>query len=120
MVASTCSCATPNLVIDIVRSGGVAGNGGWWAFLFAGRLTFFVYVKLWQRSALDPDLDLYDVRIPWSPHHTVSGVPQALSRCALEHAGDRDSLAGRDQQWPGYVRFATSGDLVWGVRRRSD
>ncbi|MFA6449104.1 MAG: Na+:solute symporter, partial [bacterium] len=36
MVATTFSTDTPNLVTDIVRSGGVSGNWVWWAFLLTG------------------------------------------------------------------------------------
>ena len=32
MVATTFSADTPNLVTDIVRTNGVAGNWVWWAF----------------------------------------------------------------------------------------
>ena len=32
MVATTFSADTPNLVTDIVRKQGVAGNWAWWAF----------------------------------------------------------------------------------------
>ena len=39
MVATTFSCDTPNLVTDIVRQHGVAGNWAWWAFLLTGMLT---------------------------------------------------------------------------------
>ncbi|MBP7297274.1 MAG: Na+:solute symporter, partial [Acidobacteria bacterium] len=33
MVATTFSSDTPNLVTDMVRQNGVAGNWAWWAFL---------------------------------------------------------------------------------------
>ena len=46
MVATTFSTDTPNLVTDIVRNNGVSGNWVWWAFLFTGLLTVFVYAKL--------------------------------------------------------------------------
>ena len=42
MVATTFSTDTPNLVTDLVRNGGVAGNWAWWAFLLTGMLTVFV------------------------------------------------------------------------------
>ena len=41
MVATTFSADTPNLVTDIVRTNGVAGNWVWWAFLLTGMLTVF-------------------------------------------------------------------------------
>ncbi|MEI7903112.1 MAG: sodium:solute symporter family protein [bacterium] len=73
MVACTFSCDTPNLVTDIVRTQGVAGNWAWWAFLLTGMLTVFVYAKLWRRSALDTDLGFYEIR--------YSGKPAATLRC---------------------------------------
>jgi len=62
MVATTFSCDTPNLVTDIVRQNGVAGNWLWWAFLFTGMLTVFVYAKLWNRSKVLTDLEFYEIR----------------------------------------------------------
>jgi len=62
MVACTFSADTPNLVTDIVRNNGVAGNWAWWAFLFTGMLTVFVYAKLWRRSGVMTDLEFYEMR----------------------------------------------------------
>jgi Na+/proline symporter len=62
MVATTFSCDTPNLVADIVRQNGVAGNWAWWAFLLTGMLTVFVYAKLWRRSNVLTDLEFYELR----------------------------------------------------------
>ncbi|NCC74337.1 MAG: Na+:solute symporter [Sphingobacteriia bacterium] len=62
MVATTFSADTPNLVTDIVRQNGVAGNWAWWAFLLTGMLTVFVYAKLWNRSKVLTDLEFYEIR----------------------------------------------------------
>jgi solute:Na+ symporter, SSS family len=62
MVATTFSCDTPNLVTDIVRKDGVAGNWVWWAFLLTGMLTVFVYARLWRRSGVMTDLEFYEMR----------------------------------------------------------
>lgn len=62
LVATTFSCDTPNLVTDIVRNDGVAGNWAWWAFLLTGMLTVFVYAQLWRRSGLMTDLGFYELR----------------------------------------------------------
>ncbi len=62
MVATTFSSDTPNLVTDIVRQNGVAGNWVWWAFLLTGMLTVFVYAKLWRRSRVMTDLEFYEIR----------------------------------------------------------
>jgi SSS family solute:Na+ symporter len=62
MVATTFSADTPNLVTDIVRKNGVAGNWVWWAFLLTGMLTVFVYARLWRRSGVLTDLEFYELR----------------------------------------------------------
>nr|MBS0037176.1 Na+:solute symporter [Saprospiraceae bacterium] len=62
MVATTFSADTPNLVTDIVRNNGIAGNWVWWAFLLTGMLTVFVYAKLWRRSGISTDLEFYEIR----------------------------------------------------------
>ncbi len=62
MVATTFSTDTPNLVTDIVRTGGVAGNWVWWAFLLTGMLTTFVYARLWRRSGVETDVGFYELR----------------------------------------------------------
>ncbi|MFW6201130.1 MAG: sodium:solute symporter family protein [Gemmatimonadota bacterium] len=72
MVATTFSTDTPNLVTDIVRQNGVAGNWIWWAFLLTGMLTVFVYAKLWRRAGVLTDLEFYEIR--------YSGRPAAFLR----------------------------------------
>lgn len=62
MVATTFSTDTPNLVTDIVRNNGVAGNWTWWAFLLTGMLTVFVYAHLWKRSGVLTDVEFYELR----------------------------------------------------------
>ena len=62
MVATTFSTDTPNLVTDIVRKNGVAGNWVWWAFLLTGMLTVFIYAKLWRRSEVLTDVEFYEIR----------------------------------------------------------
>ena len=73
MVACTFSCDTPNLVTDIVRTQGVAGNWAWWAFLLTGMLTVFVYAKLWRRSELSTDLGFYELRYSGTPAKALRG-----------------------------------------------
>ena len=62
MVATTFSTDTPNLVTDIVRQNGVAGNWVWWAFLITGMLTVFVYARLWRKSGVLTDIEFYELR----------------------------------------------------------
>src|ERR1041385_4947117 len=62
MVATTFSTDTPNLVTNIVRTGGVAGNWAWWAFLLTGMATVFFYAKMWRRSGVLTDLEFYEIR----------------------------------------------------------
>jgi Na+/proline symporter len=73
MVATTFSTDTPNLVTNIVREHGVAGNWEWWAFLLTGMMTVFIYAKLWRRSGLMTDVQFYELR--------YSGKPAAFLRC---------------------------------------
>ncbi len=62
MVATTFSSDTPNLVTDIVRRQGVAGNWCWWAFVMTGMATVFFYARLWRRSEILTDLEFYELR----------------------------------------------------------
>lgn len=62
MVATTFSSDTPNLVTDIVRQKGVAGNWVWWAFVLTGVSTVFFYARLWRRSGVMTDLEFYEIR----------------------------------------------------------
>ena len=72
MVATTFSTDTPNLVTDITRTHGVAGNWVWWAFLLTGMTTVFLYAALWRRSGVLTDLEFYELR--------YSGRPAAFLR----------------------------------------
>jgi SSS family solute:Na+ symporter len=62
MVATTFSSDTPNLVTDIVRRNGVAGNWVWWAFVLTGVATVFFYARMWRRSGVMTDLEFYEIR----------------------------------------------------------
>lgn len=72
MVATTFSTDTPNYVANVVRVHGVAGNWEWWSFLLTGMLTVFVYARLWRRSGVTTDVELYELR--------YSGKPAAFLR----------------------------------------
>ncbi|MDH7444534.1 sodium:solute symporter family protein [Aquimarina sp. 2201CG14-23] len=67
MVATTFSTDTPNLVTDLVRQKGVAGNWAWWAFLLTGLLTVFIYARLWRRSNVNTDMEFYELRYSGKP-----------------------------------------------------
>ena len=73
LVATTFSADTPNLVTDIVRQNGVAGNWAWWSFLLTGMLTVFVYAKLWRRSGIFTDLEFYELRYGGKPAAFLRG-----------------------------------------------
>ncbi|MEM8586225.1 MAG: sodium:solute symporter family protein, partial [Bacteroidota bacterium] len=73
MVATTFSADTPNLVTDLVRNSGVAGNWAWWAFCLTGMLTVFVYAKLWRRSGIRTDLEFYELRYSGRPARYLRG-----------------------------------------------
>ena len=72
MVATTFSTDTPNLVTDLVRTGGVSQNWSWWAFLITAMCTAFFYAKLWRRSGVFTDMGFYELR--------YSGKPAAFLR----------------------------------------
>jgi Na+/proline symporter len=73
MVATTFSADTPNLVTDIVRRNGVAGNWAWWAFLITGMTTVFIYARLWRRSGVLTDLEFYEIRYAGRAARAVRG-----------------------------------------------
>ena len=73
MVATTFSSDTPNLVTDIVRRQGVAGNWQWWAFTVTGVATVFFYARLWRRSGVMTDLELYEIRYSGKAARFVRG-----------------------------------------------
>ena len=73
MVATTFSSDTPNLVTDIVRRDGVAGNWVWWAFVLTGVATVFFYARLWRRSGVLTDLEFYEIRYSGKAASIVRG-----------------------------------------------
>src|SRR6187401_2613109 len=73
MVATTFSSDTPNLVTDIVRRQGVAGNWVWWAFVLTGVATVFFYARLWRRSGVMTDLEFYEIRYSGKAASMVRG-----------------------------------------------
>ena len=73
MVATTFSTDTPNLVTNIVRTSGVAGNWLWWAFLLTGMATVFFYARLWRRSGVLTDLEFCEIRYSGRPATFVRG-----------------------------------------------
>ena len=73
MVATTFSSDTPNLVANIVRTQGVAGNWQWWAFTLTGVATVFFYARLWRRSGVLTDLEFYEMRYSGKAATTVRG-----------------------------------------------
>jgi solute:Na+ symporter, SSS family len=73
MVATTFSSDTPNLVTDIVRTTGVAGNWVWWAFVLTGMATVFFYARMWRRSEVLTDLEFYEMRYSGRAASVVRG-----------------------------------------------
>ncbi|WP_226704695.1 sodium:solute symporter family protein [Microbulbifer elongatus] len=73
MVATTFAADTPNLVSDLVRSGGVSANWSWWCFLLTGMLTAFVYAKLWRRLGVTTDNEFYERRYTGRPAAFLRG-----------------------------------------------
>lgn len=73
MVATTFSSDTPNLVANLVRTQGVAGNWQWWAFTLTGISTVFFFARLWRRSGVMTDLEFYEMRYSGKAAMAVRG-----------------------------------------------
>jgi len=73
LVATTFSSDTPNLVANIVRTQGVAGNWQWWAFTLTGVSTVFFFARLWRRSGVLTDLEFYELRYSGKSATAVRG-----------------------------------------------
>ena len=84
MVATTFSSDTPNLVTDIVRRNGVAGNWVWWAFVLTGVSTVFFYARLWRRSGVLTDLEFYEIRYSGKAASLVRGFRAVYLGPALQ------------------------------------
>ena len=97
MVATTFSSDTPNLVTDIVRRNGVAGNWVWWAFVLTGVSTVFFYAQAvaairrphGSRVLRDPLLGKRGQR--------RARVPRRLPRPAVQLHDHGDGQPGRVQ-----------------------
>ena len=118
MVATTFSSDTPNLVTDIVRRQGVAGNWCWWAFVLTGVATVFFYaravaaVRRDDRPGVlrDPLLGQGGQRGPRLPRR----LPGLLLQ--LHHHGQREPRGLQDRQHP--VRPGPLADAA--VRRPAE
>jgi Na+/proline symporter len=73
MVATTFSSEAPNLVTNIVRRQGVAGNWCWWPFALTGIATVFFYARLWRRLGVMTDLGFYELRYSGKAARVVRG-----------------------------------------------
>src|SRR2546427_5668166 len=56
MVATTFAADTPLAVTGLVYTQGIAGNWLWWSFLPSGRMTVFLFARLWRRAGLLTDV----------------------------------------------------------------
>ena len=110
MVATTFSSDTPNLVTDIVRSNGVAGNWVWWAFVLTGVSTVFFYARLWRRSGVMTDLEFYEIRYSGKAAMRRARLPRGLPRPVLQlhDHGDGEPGGVQDRRHP--VRPAALAD----------
>ena len=130
MVATTFSTDTPNLVTDLVRTGGVSMNWLWWSFLITGMLTVFFYAKLWRRSGALTDINFYELRYAGAPAAFLRGFRaiylgvffnvMIMATVTLAAIKISAVLLGLDPHWTvalaaliTVVYSATSG--LWGV-----
>jgi SSS family solute:Na+ symporter len=82
MVATTFTSDTPNLVTDIVRRHGVAGNWVWWSFALTGVATVFFYARLWRRSNVMTDLEFYEIRYSGQAAASSAGSARCTWGCS--------------------------------------
>ena len=104
MVATTFSTDTPNLVTDLVRTGGVSQNWLWWAFVLTGMMTVFFYARLWRRSEALTDLGFYELRYSGKPAALPAGLPRHLPGRLLQRHDHGDGDVGRHQDRRGPSR----------------
>ena len=112
MVATTFSSDTPNLVTDIVRRNGVAGNWQWWAFTLTGVATVFFYARLWRRSGVLTDLEFYEIRYSGKAAGAGARLPRGLPGPVLQlHDHGHGQPGGlQDRRRP--VRLAALADAA--------
>ncbi|MEZ4698868.1 MAG: sodium:solute symporter family protein [Rhodothermales bacterium] len=118
MVATTFSSDTPNLVTNLVRVDGVAGNWGWWAFLLTGMLTVFVYAKLWRRSQVMTDIEFYELRYSGKAAAFLRGFRAlylglifnvvVMGSVALAGIKFGEIILG----WPGWLTLTVAGSIT--------
>ena len=118
MVATTFSTDTPNLVTDLVRQQGVAGNWAWWAFLLTGMVTVFVYARLWRRSGVLTDISFYELRYGGSSAAFLRGfralylglVFNVLVMATVSLAATK--LGGILLGWPGWLTLLVTCSIT--------
>jgi len=130
MVATTFSTDTPNLVTNLVRTGGVSQNWVWWAFLITGMCTVFFYARLWRRSAVFTDMGFYELRYSGRPAAFLRGfralylgvllnvmIMATVTLAAIKIAGVLLGLGPyATVLWAGLVTVVYSaGAGLWGV-----
>jgi len=130
MVATTFSTDTPNLVTNLVRTGGVAANWSWWAFLLTGMLTVFLYARMWRRSGVLTDLEFYELRYSGAPAAAVRGFRAlylgAFFNCVIMASVTLAAvkIANVMLGWPTWLTLAVCGGIsvafaltsgLWGV-----
>ncbi len=120
MVATTFSSDTPNLVTDIVRRNGVAGNWVWWAFVLTGVATVFFYARLWRRSGVMTDLEFYEIRYSGRAASLVRGFRAIYLGPALQlhDHGDRQPGGLQDRRRPLRPRALADAGLCRPAERR--
>jgi SSS family solute:Na+ symporter len=73
MVATTFAADIPLVVAGLVYTQGIAGNWIWWAFLFSGMMTVFLFARLWRRSGLITDVQFAEMRYAGKPAAFLRG-----------------------------------------------
>lgn len=73
MVATSFASDTPLVISSWTRTGGVAGNWRWWAYIMSTLLVVVLFARLWRRSAVLTDIEFMELRYSGRPARFLRG-----------------------------------------------
>jgi Na+/proline symporter len=73
MVATSFASDTPLVISSWTRTGGVAGNWRWWAYIMSTLLVVVLFSRLWRRSAVLTDVEFMELRYSGRPARFLRG-----------------------------------------------
>jgi SSS family solute:Na+ symporter len=73
MVATSFASDTPLVISSWTRTGGVAGNWRWWAYIMSTLLVVVLFARLWRRSEVLTDIEFMELRYSGRPARFLRG-----------------------------------------------